>query len=289
MSETQDGPGKYPRMGAGRTRFRGLPRDGWRDAYHVLLTMPLPAFFATMGAAFLAINALFGLLYLADPGGVAGARPGAFADAFFFSVQTLGTIGYGALAPKSLYVNLLVTVETFVGLFNLAIATGLLFARISRPTARIMFSDNAVIALLDGEPTLMFRAANRRRNLVVEAEVTVSLLHDVVSAEGLMLRRFDELAMIRARTPLFLLTWQVMHKIDAASPLHGETTDSLRAKNAELVVVMKGLDETFASTIHARTSYLPEEIRWGRRFADMFAFNESGERIVDFARFHDLV
>ena len=137
-------------------------------------------------------------------------------------MQTLGTLGYGVMAPKSLYANAVVAVETFVGLFKLAIATGLLFARVSRPTARIMFSDKAVVTPLDGVPTLMFRAANRRRNLVVEAEVSVTLLHDVVTAEGNLLRRFDELTVLRSRSPLFFMTWQVMHKIDEASPLYGE-------------------------------------------------------------------
>ena len=142
----------------------------------------------------MAINAVFALLYMADPGGVTNARPGSFADAFFFSVQTLGTLGYGVMAPKSLASNLITTLETFVGLVNLAIATGLLFARISRPTARIMFSERAVVTPFDGVPTLMFRAANQRRNLVIEAEVSVTLIHDVTTREGGILRRFDELA-----------------------------------------------------------------------------------------------
>ena len=279
----------YPRMGSGTLPYLGLPRDGWRDAYHVLLTMPLAAFFAVMATGFLSVNAVFAGLYLLDPAGIATARPGNFMDAFFFSVQTLGTLGYGVMAPRSLYANCVVTAESFVGLFNLAIATGLLFARISRPTARIMFSEKAVVATHEGEPTLMFRAANRRRNLVVEAEVSVTLLHDIRTAEGTLLRRFDELAMLRSRSPLFFMTWQVMHKIDEASPLFGETAQSLMAKRAEIVVVMKGLDETFVSTIHARTSYTPDEIVWGRRLADIFVVDAQGRRAIDFRLFHDIV
>ncbi|MDQ2764649.1 MAG: ion channel, partial [Pseudomonadota bacterium] len=218
---TQDEPetvaAAYPRMGSGTLTYLGLSRDAWRDAYHVLLTMPLIPFLAVMAAGFLGINALFACLYLLDPGGVSGARPENFQDAFFFSVQTLGTLGYGVMAPRSLFSNLVVTFESFVGLFNLAIAAGLMFARISRPTARIMFSDRAVVTSWDGAPTLMFRAANRRRNLVVEAEVTVTLLHDVKTAEGTLLRRFDELSVLRSRSPLFFMTWQVMHRIDEAS------------------------------------------------------------------------
>jgi inward rectifier potassium channel len=289
QNESEEPHATYPRMGSGTLAYLGLPRDGWRDAYHVLLTIPLPAFFGVMLAGFLGVNGLFATLYLLDPGGVTAARPWNFSDAFFFSVQTLGTLGYGVMSPRSLYCNWVSTAETFVGLFNLAIATGLLFARISRPTARIMFSNRAVVTSLEGAPTLMFRAANRRRNLVVEAEVSVTLLHDITTAEGTLLRRFDELRVLRSRSPLFFMTWQVMHPIDEASPLFGETAESLIAKQAEIVVVMKGLDETFASTIHARTSYTPDEIVWGRRLADIFTTNDRGQRAIDFRLFHEIL
>lgn len=279
----------YPRLGQTRARYVGLPRDGWRDVYHVLLTMPLWRFLAVMAGAYLVVNSLFAAAYLADPGGLANARPGNFADAFFFSVQTLASVGYGEMWPKSLWCNSVVTCESFVGLFNLGVATGLLFARISRPTARIMFSKVAVVTPMDGLPTLMFRAANQRHNMVVEAEVSVTLIRDVVTVEGGTLRRFDELRVVRSRTPLFFLTWQVMHPVDEASPLWGETTASLLAKKAEILVVMKGLDETFVSTIHTRASYAPNEIVWGRRLADIFTVGADGERVIDFRRFHDIV
>jgi inward rectifier potassium channel len=282
-------PPPYPRLGSSRLAYRGLPRDGWRDAYHVLLTMPLIAFFAVMAGAFLIINTIFASLYLLDPGGVMGARQGSFSDAFFFSVQTLGTLGYGVMAPKTLWANLVVTAEVFLGIFNLAIATGLLFARISRPTARIMFSNKAVVVDFEGAPALMLRAANRRRNLVVEAEVSVSLLRDVTTAEGVLMRRFDDLPTVRARSPLFFMTWTVIHRIDEASPFHGETRESLLARRAEVLVVIKGLDETFVSTIHARASYTPDEIVWGHPFADIFVFGPDGRLAIDFTHFHDVV
>ena len=290
MSKDNSQPAKAApgRLGSRNLDPVGLPSDGWRDGYHLLLTMPLSAFFAVMAAAFLLINSAFGLLYLAEPGSVSGARPGNFEDAFFFSVQTLGTLGYGVMSPKGLYGNLVATAETFVGLFNLAVATGLLFARISRPTARIMFSRHAVVTPFDGVPTLMFRAANRRRNIVVEAEVSLTLVFDATSAEGLSLRRFVELPVVRARTPLFFLTWQVMHRIDEASPLFGESPESLSAKKVEILVVMKGVDETFVATIHARTSYLPAEIHWDRKLADIFVGSAEGEPRIDFRRFHQL-
>ena len=278
----------YPRMGTQRVPYIGLPRDGWRDAYHVLLTLPTAAFLVVLAVAFLAINAVFALLYMADPGGITNARPGNFEDAFFFSVQTLGTLGYGVMSPRSFAANATATLETFVGLANLAIATGLLFARISRPSARIMFSRRAVVTAFDGVQTLIFRAANQRRNLVIEADVSVTMIHDVTTREGVLLRRFDELKVLRARSPMFFMTWQVMHPIDENSPLHGETTQSLIDKRAEILVVMKGIDETFVSTIHARTSYTPDEVVWDGQFADIFTVDEHGMRAIDFRRFHEI-
>jgi inward rectifier potassium channel len=272
----------------GNVVFRGAPQDGWRDAYHLMLTMPTPAFLAVMAGGYLAINLLFAGLYFLDPIGIAQARPGLFLDDFFFSVQTLDTLGYGVMSPNTLYANIIVTCEVFVGLFNLGFATSLLFARVSRPTARIMFSNLAVVASLNGEPTLMLRAANRRRNLVLEADVSLTLAHDVVTEEGDVLRRFDTLTPLRQRTPLFVLTWQIMHRIGPDSPLHGETAESLARRNAEILVIIRGLDETFVADIHARASYLPHEIVWGRRFADILSFGANGTRIVDFGRFNDL-
>lgn len=265
----------------------GFGKDGWRDAYHWLLTMPLAAFLTLVAAVYVAINAVFAVGYLLV-GGVAGARPGSFVDAFFFSVETLSTLGYGDMAPRSVPARGLMTLESIVGLFNLAVATGLLFARISRPTARVMFSQNAVVTLYDGTPTLLFRAANRRRNRIVEAEVTLSLLRDSFTAEGVRMRAFEPLHTIRSRSPIFWLTWQIMHRIDETSPLYSETRHSLAARRAEVLVVLKGLDETFSQTIHARTSYTPNRIVWGRRLADVFSVTPQGRTVIDYRRFHDL-
>jgi inward rectifier potassium channel len=279
----------FSRLGDRNTAYLGLPRDGWSDAYHWLLIMPLWALLAVMAGTYLALNVLFAWLYLLDPHGVANARPGNFLDTFFFSAQTLASVGYGAMWPRSVYANAVATVEMFVGLFNLGAAAGLLLAHISRPTARIMFSRQAVVTPLNGVPALMFRAANRRRNLVVEAEVSVTLIHEVRTLEGARLRRFDELSVVRSKSPLFYLTWQVMHVIDESSPLYGETAESLEARRAEILVVMKGLDETFVSTIHARTSYSADQIVWGRRLADIFVSRPDGGPAIDFRRFHDTV
>jgi inward rectifier potassium channel len=201
-----------------------------------------------------AANAGFALLYLLQPGAIHNARPGSFADAFFFSVQTIATIGYGQLVPATLYANLLVTLETASGLMFLAIATGLVFARFSRPTARVLFSRVAVIGPHNGKPTLSLRVANQRRNQVLQAEAAATLVRDERTEAGVLIRRFYDLTLARNRTPVFALTFTVMHEIDRDSPLYGATAASLTAENAELVVTASGIDEVIAQRVHVRTS-----------------------------------
>ena len=261
---------------------------GYTDLYHTLLTISWPGFFFLALGAFLAINCVFALLYSFDPDGVTAMRPDVAWNAFFFSVQTFGTVGYGVMAPRDHYANLVAAAESFIGLGAVAVSTGLIFARVSRPTARVVFTDKAVITEHEGVPTLMFRCANRRSNRIMEAEVTLSLAHQVVTREGVTLRRLEDLKVIRARSPLFVLTWMVMHPIDEASPLFGATPQSLEAERAEVVVVLAGEDETFAQRIHARHAYEAKDIVWNHRFADIVGEDETGERLIDFTRFHTL-
>jgi inward rectifier potassium channel len=265
----------------------GAEKRGLTDLYHQVLTMPawgLPLFLA---GAYLGANALFACLYLIF-GGVDGMAHGSFADAFFFSVQTLSTIGYGGMTPKSTAANVIVTIEAFFALGLVAVSTGLIFARFSRATARVMFSRVAVITDFEGAPTLMFRAANQRGNQILEAEVTMNLLRQVSTQEGHTFRRFQELRVERARTPMFALTWTVMHTIDESSPLYGATAEDLKTWQAEVVIVMSGADDIFAQRIHARHSYLPEEILWNQRFEDVLSIDERGNRIIDYGRLHDV-
>ncbi len=258
------------------------------DVYHWLLTTSWPVFAAIGAGAYLALNTLFALLYLIDPGGIDHARPGSFVDAFFFSVETIGTIGYGVLSPKGVYANLVMTAENFLGLSFVAVATGVIFARVSRPTARVVFSRNALITRYDGQNVLMLRAANERANQILEAEVTLNITKQRRTAEGQMMRRFEDLKVARARSPLFALTWAIMHVIDETSPLYGETLESMEAEGLQIIVVLSGVDETFAQRIHARYAYLPEDIVWDKRFADVILYDEDGRRIIDYGRFHDV-
>jgi inward rectifier potassium channel len=224
---------------------------------------------------------------MADPHGILNARPGNFWDAFLFSVQTIASIGYGFLSPKSTYANTIVVIEAFVGILNLAIITGVVFARFSRPYARVLFSDVAVITPLDGIPTLMFRAANQRSNQILDANIVVTYAHQETSREGITMRRFQELALVRSRSALFALSWTVMHRVDETSPLYGQTLKSMTENEAELLLLLSGTDETVSDQIFARHSYKPHQIRHGHRFVDILSVTAHGLRLVDLTRFHD--
>jgi inward rectifier potassium channel len=276
-------------LGDGAVRRIAARRSGAADLYHRLLTTPWWGFFAVIAVVYVLFNIAFGTLYLLQPDAVANAHPGSFADAFFFSVQTMATIGYGDMHPATLYANLLVSIEVLLGMTGLALATGLMFARFSRPTARVIFSRKAVIAPHNGIPTLMFRAANQRRNQILEAQISVAMLRNEMTAEGEVVRRFYDLALARSRTPMFSLTWTVLHALDEKSPFHEGTPQSLDRSEAEIVVTLVGIDETFAQTIHARHTYGAADIVWDHRFADILSRLEDGTRVIDYRRFDDIV
>jgi inward rectifier potassium channel len=242
-----------------------------------------------MAVFYLSVNFLFALVYLTAKDGIANARPHSFSDAFFFSIQTLSTVGYGSMYPTTLYAQILVTIEILLGLVLLAILTGLMFARFSRPTAKVIFSKVAVICPYNGVPTLMFRAANQRNSKILEAQIQVNFLRNEISAEGHKLRRFYELNLMRSRTPIFGLSWLVMHPIDHQSPFYGKTQESLQEVEAELWLTLTGLDETFSQTIHARYVYEVGDILWNHRFVDIFSQNSRGEWFIDLESFHDVV
>lgn len=269
--------------------IKGQDASRWTDFYHFVLTVPWWGFFLGMAFYFFLVNVGFALLYVADPGGIAHARPGNFWDAFLFSVQTIGSINYSVMNPTSIYVNVVVVGEAFFGLLNLALVTGVVFSRFSRPYARVMFSNVAVITTFDGVPTLMFRAANQRGNQILDANIMVSFAWQQKTREGITMRRFCDLKLVRARSSLFALSWTIMHRIDEDSPFHGETPESLAAMQAELICLLSGTDETLADQIFARHSYLPQQILWNHRLADILSINARGRRVVDLTRFHDAV
>ncbi len=269
------------------TIIRGQDASRWTDFYHAMLTVPWLVFLLGIAGFFISLNIVFALLYMADANGIENARPGNFWDAFLFSVQTIASIGYGKLSPQSNYVNAVVVAEAFAGILNVALITGAVFARFSRPTARVLFSNVAVVTLFDGTPTLMFRAANQRGNQILDANITLSFARQATSPEGIVMRRFEELKLVRARTPLFALSWTVMHRIDETSPLHGVTRESLCEDQGELIVLLSGTDETLSEMIYARYAYSPHHILWDRRFTDVVGVDARGRRVVDLRHFHD--
>lgn len=260
----------------------------WRDPYHLLLTMPWSWFLGFVSLGYVVTNALFAIAYLIGGNGIENARSGNFFDAFFFSVQTMASIGYGAMYPKSDYANAVVAIESLVGLLGLAMGSGLAFARFSRPTARVVFSRVAVVALYDGVPTLMFRVANKRRNQILEAQLRLSLVRDEINAEGQFMRRVYDLNLVRGQNPLFILTWTAMHPIDEYSPLCGATLEMLAAAETMLIVTLTGIDETVSQTIHDRHTYIASEILWNHRFVDIICRKPGGQRFVDYSHFHDV-
>lgn len=263
-------------------------RDPWLgDLYHHLLTLPWGIFLLGFAGVYLTLNVLFALLYLLGEGAIANARPGVFSDTFFFSVETLSTIGYGQMAPATFYGNVVMTVEALFGLGLIAVAAGLMFARFSRPTAQVVFSKVAVVNEYNGVPTLSFRLANRRRNQILEAQVSATLVRDERTVEGGWMRRFYDLPLARRGSPIFAMTFTVMHPIDPASPLSNVTPSSCAEQATEIVVTVTGIDETISQPVHARTSYLAHEVLWDRRFADVFTETEDGRLAIDYRRFHD--
>ncbi len=270
-------------------------RDGMRplaslSVYHHLLTISWPWFLGLVAVTFLAINAVFGLAYLAcGPAALHGAPASdmggsEFLRAFFFSVQTFATIGYGHVSPAGLAANLLVTVESLAGLLIFALATGLLFARFSRPTARIVFSERALIAPFQGGAAFEFRIVNSRSSQLLEVECEVLFTQ---LAGKITMRQFVPLALERRKVTFFPLSWTIVHPIDARSPLAGLTYQDLVASNAEFLVVLTGFDETFSQTVHARSSYKPEEIVWGAAFKNMYKPRDAqGTLAIDVGLLH---
>jgi inward rectifier potassium channel len=232
---------------------------------------------------------MFASGYLALGNGIENARPGSFEDAFFFSVQTMATIGYGHLIPVGFIANVLVTAEALFGFGYFAMVTGLAFSKFSRPTARVLFSEVAVISPHDGALHLKMRLANQRANGIVNARLTMVLLRTVTNQEGQRLRRFSDLKLERDFVPLLRLTWTPLHKIDETSPLFGETYESLAAGDAEIVVSLTGLDESFGQTIHARYSYIPDEIVMHAQFEDIIEMRPDQGLGIRYDKFHNVL
>ncbi len=283
----QDGSFNVRRRGVGAVRSLNL--------FHFLMTMSAPRFLAVMVGVYLATNLVFGLAYFAcGPGAFVGGTGtttgGRFLDAFFFSVQTLATIGYGRVSPFALAANVLVTVEALVGLLGFALVTGIVFSRFARPRAEVIFSRTSVVAPYQGMTAFMFRLANGRSNQLLEVRATVSFIRmEQPDGSAPPVRRFYQLRLERQKVTFLPLHWVVVHPIDEESPLHGVTPESLAASDAEFFVLLSATDETFSQQVYARSSYRPAEVIWGAKFVDMFLSEADGVPAIDLRRLHETV
>lgn len=268
---------------------KGAPSELRRDLYFFFMEGSWTRLFLALGFVYVMVNCFFAGLYLLEPGSIAGAPQASFGEAFSFSVQTMSTIGYGAMSPATAYGNLIVALEAAVSILGVALATGVMFAKASRPQSSVLFSEPMVLTRWQGKPTLMFRAGNARGNEVVEATIQVSVLRDEISAEGQHMRRMYDLKLVRSRSPFFTLSWQVMHVLDDDSPLADVDWDSAEADIQFIAVTMQAHDVTYSQTTYARHIYMPRDVRPGHRFVDVISETPEGQMVIDFSKFHDTV
>ena len=276
------------RLGAREVLTQGLSREILLDLFHYFMTVSWTQLFATIVAFFLIFDLLFGYLYHLVPGCIANLNPPGFLGDFFFSVETLATVGYGDMHPQTLYGHVVAMLEIFVGLLMLALITGIMFARFSRPRARFIFAKNAVVRPIDGKLTLMFRTANARQNVVQEASAQLRMLRDEVTDEGYRIRRILDLALVRSQHPVFALGWTLMHIIDETSPMIGESEESLAAAGVTFILTLGGTDETTGQYLLARHEYESGALRWNEAFRDILETTEDGTLRIDYGKFDEI-
>ena len=267
----------------------GLPERLWDDFYHRALTISWPVFFGMATGVFLIFNALFAMVYQVDPSGIANQYPKGLAGAFFFSVETLSTVGYGDMHPQSVYTHVVATAEIIIGMGNIAVITGLIFARFSRPRAKILFGKHPVIRMIEGKQTLMLRAANMRMNLIAQASAQLHLVRKHQSPEGFQLRRIEDMKLAREHHPIFMLSWNVMHIVEEDSPLFGVTVEELEAAETTLLLTIEGIDETTSQSMLARHQWSIKEVRWNHRYLDLVRRDENGVNVIDYTIFDEVL
>src|ERR1700694_5946577 len=264
----------------------GLHLNFWADISHRCMTASWPAFIGGAAVVFIAFNAVFALFYWIGDQPISNVPDRAYLDYLYFSIETLSTAGYGDMHPQTHYGHFIATVELFTGIFSMSLMTGLVFARFSRPNARLLFADNPVISNHEGKPTLMIRLANARHNIISHPTARLWLFKNIVSMEGQTLRRFYELPLVRNESPALALSWTLYHVLDEESPLYGLDAEDLEASNVSLVLVVSGYDVVAAQTVHARKSYDHPDIRFGQRYADILGNTEDGRLKIDYGKFH---
>jgi len=268
---------------------KGVPRYDWADPYRLAVSLSWPKFLAGLLGIYLLVNALFALAYVARPGCIANARPHVFSDAFFFSFETLATVGYGEFYPATLYGHIVAACEIILGVAFTAILTGLVFVRFARPRAKFVFAAHPVVTLHNGTPTFMVRVGNGRAVSMASAQARISALIAETSVEGAMFRRTHELKLVRSTLPVFPLSWTLMHTIDADSPLHGMDAAAFVAANARIFVSFEARDPDLASMVHDMRVYDPADVLFGMRYVDIITNDDKGQPVADLTMIDEVV
>ena len=271
------------RDGSFNVRRSGIRRFSPLNFYHFLLTMSWSYFLGLLLLLYFLSNLFFATLYsslgassLVDTSEI--PTESIFIRAFFFSVQTFATIGYGTIHPVGIIPNLLVTLESYYSLLINALITGLVFARFSRPTAKIIFSETAIVAPYRENTGLMFRLVNNRHSQLIELKIQV-LFSRFTEKDGKTIRRFDVLELERQRVAFFPLSWTVVHPIDENSPLFEMSEEEFTRTDAEILILLSAIDETFSQTVYTRSSYKSDEVKFGYKFTSLYNAPEIGEPI----------
>jgi inward rectifier potassium channel len=275
-------------MGAFELSKKGVKRYDWRDPYHVVMGLTWSQFALFFVMANLSLNLLFAILLSLQPGAVANARPGRFTDLFFFSMETLATVGYGVFSPATLYAHIVASTEIITGVAFTALMTGITFVRFARPRAKVLFADNAVIANYNGKPTLMVRIANGRVTMLTDARAHITVLIGEFTAEGQHYRRVHDLPLARSHFASFALTWTLMHTIDEQSPIYGRDARNFRENDIRVFVSIAAYDLTLAAEVRAMQSYRSTNVLWGMRYVDAVSIDEQGRTIADLRRLSDI-
>jgi inward rectifier potassium channel len=262
----------------------GVARFDLRDRYHLLVAASWPAFALTAFAFVIVLNVIFALLYALRPGAVQNLTTGDVVHAFFFSLETLSTVGYGEMAPASLYGHVVASIEILIGMTFMAIFTGILFVRFSRPKAKILFPDNLVVTPHNGQPTLMVRIANGRLTMLTHASAHLTVMVEETNQEGQFFRRVYDLDLVRGDLPIFPLTWTLMHVVNETSPLYGLGPEELEARQARIFLIIEARDAAIGAQVHDVHGFAPQQIRFGMRYTDAVVASEAGSLVADISK-----
>jgi inward rectifier potassium channel len=276
------------RIGDRDIETRGLADGFWTDLYHRSMTVYWPVFFGSAAAIFVLLNALFGFLYWLGDQPIANVTPDLPLSLFYFSIETLATVGYGDMHPQTDYGHFIATIEIFTGMCFLAVMTGLIFARFSRPRARFIFAEHPVVANHQRQPTLMIRFANARNNAISQATARLWLIRLETTIEGYQIRRYYELLLDRREHPMFMLSWTIFHTIDETSPLYRMSEQDFVAAEASLILNVSGVDDSSAQQLYARAIYSHRDIRWNHRYRDIASLSSEGRMLIDYSVFHEV-